>query len=112
MSISSTVDVPLLFSLWGSRMRNDEIASALGITPKQLSRVARRYALCHRGKAKESVTDDPTQEEIAERAAEVRRGWSPDEEVRRRGGVRATWNPPAFAFHNKTTSFQSIGNPI
>jgi hypothetical protein len=38
--------------------------------------------------------DDPTPAEIAERAAEIRRGWTLDEHERRSSGRYAAWEIP------------------
>jgi transposase-like protein len=68
------VDVPLLFRLWGDMtLTRAEIARKLGTTENQLTRLAERHGLGRRGRQHRAFSmDDPTPEEIAERAAECR----------------------------------------
>jgi transposase len=67
------VDVPLLLRLWSQPLEIREIAEALGVGESFVGKLARRYKLPKR--ATQKVTDngmrvdDPTPEEIAERAA-------------------------------------------
>jgi hypothetical protein len=87
------IDVPTLFRLWHSDMRSDDIAVELGITRDQLYRAKVWLKLPNRlvrynEKAKQRL-NDPTPEEIEERAAVVRAGWPPGEAEKRLVGRRA-----------------------
>ena len=68
------VDVPMLFSLWGDMsLTRVEVARKLGVTENQLTRLADRHGLGRRGRQHRAFSmDDPTPEEIAERARECR----------------------------------------
>jgi len=68
------VDVPLLFRLWGDMtLTRAEIARKLGTTENQLTRLAERHGLGRRGRQHRAFSmDDPTPDEIAQRAAECR----------------------------------------
>lgn len=67
------IDVPLLFKLWTGPLEIREIAEQLGLRESFVGKLARRYKLPHRPKRKAvdngRRVDDPTPEEIAERAA-------------------------------------------
>lgn len=67
------VDVPLLFKLWSEPLEIREIAERLGIRESFVGKLARRYKLPKRATQKPQEqgmrVDDPTPEEIAERAA-------------------------------------------
>jgi hypothetical protein len=83
-------DVPTLFRLWAAGLPEREISEALGIRVGSFYIVKNRYKLPERPRALPvaSACDDPTPEEIAERAAEQRAKWSPEEEERRQVGTR------------------------
>jgi hypothetical protein len=68
------VDVPTLFSLWADMtLTRVEVARKLGVTEGNLTRLAERYGLGPRGRQHRAFSmDDPTPEEIAERARECR----------------------------------------
>lgn len=67
------VDVPLLFKLWSQPIEIREIAEIMGIRESFVGKLARRYALPARARKKPEDqgmrVNDPTPEEIAERAA-------------------------------------------
>ena len=77
------VSVPELFRLWGDKsLRTDEIADRLGVSLGSLWKLKVRHALPVRVGAVRLSTansgrrhDDPTPEQIAERAAECRAKW-------------------------------------
>lgn len=104
-----TIDVPKLFRLWHSEMRSDDIAAQLGLTRMQLYRMkvihklpdreAQYNAKCHQR------LDDPTEEEIAKRAAAVRAGWPPGEAEKRMGIQGSRVEVMRYRWCNKTTSF-------
>jgi hypothetical protein len=70
------IDVPLLFKLWGREVEVREIAHVLGVSEAYVGRLARKHHLPKRlpQKAENNgrTVADPTPEEIAERAAEIR----------------------------------------
>ena len=80
------VDVPMLFKLWGEGVPQPDICLRLGIAPGSFWGVRKRYGLpkreCDR-RVDFTETEPPTPEEIAERAAIVRAGWSDEERQRR-----------------------------
>lgn len=68
------VDVPMMFRLWGDMtLTRVEVARKLGLTEGNLARLAARYGLGPRGRQHRAFSmDDPTPDEIAERARECR----------------------------------------
>lgn len=68
------VDVPMLFRLWGDMtLTRAEVARQLGLTDGNLTRLAARHGLGPRGRQHRAFSmDDPTPDEIAERARECR----------------------------------------
>ena len=102
-----SIDVPLLFKLWHTELKNDELASRIGVARGHLWYLRQKYGLPGRKKRRtRPPSDDPTPEEIAERCAEVRRGWSAEEEARRLCGKPTRWRPPQYhKFDPKTMTF-------
>lgn len=104
------IDVPKLFQLWNSTLRNDQLAEALGVTRDHLSALRDRYGLpvrqhqCPKGNA--SHKPDPTEDEIAERAAAIRQNWSPEEEERRRSS--SPYRAPCYAFGRNGAAFSHM----
>jgi hypothetical protein len=65
--------VATLHRLWARGDSYQEIAAALGCSQSFVSRLKDRHKLANRQKAtRDILADDPTPEEIAERAAECR----------------------------------------
>ena len=83
------VDVPMLFRLWGDMtLTRAEIARKLGATENQLTRLAERHGLGRRGRQHRAFSmDDPTPDEIAQRAAECR---ARHMELRRKEDINTT----------------------
>lgn len=106
------VDVPTLYRLWYSDMRNDELCEALGISRGNLWALRSRHSLPRRNKAcrapSGSELPDPTEAEIAERAAEIRRQWPAGEEERRRGVSSPRWQMPCYAFDGRDVAFETV----
>jgi len=77
------VDIKYLTLLWKSERRSDQICEELGISRCHLYNLVRRHRLGRRppqlSAARNTETDDPTPEEIAERTAAIRKTWSPEE---------------------------------
>ena len=89
--------------LWTTSLTNEELARELGITPVQLYVAGQKLGLGQRWgyiSRKYQPRQDPTEDEIRARAAEIRAGWSEEERERRLVGncVDRTWRPPAFEF--------------
>lgn len=70
------IDVPLLFELWAKNVESRVIAERLGVRETYITKLAARFKLPKRlpQKAENNgrTVADPTPEEIAERAAEMR----------------------------------------
>lgn len=104
------IDVPLLFSLWNTDIKNRELAARLGIAVSRLWEIRKRYGLPPRKhERKPTLDDDPTPEQIAERCAVIRRRWSKTEEAMRLvGGASTEWRPPSYSsFDRQTMSFRA-----
>lgn len=89
--MSKKVNVPLLFRLWFSQISDDDLCIELRIVRSRLRLLAIQYALPKRTRPQGDPhrrLDDPTEEEIAERAAVERSRWTPEEEKRRAVGRR------------------------
>jgi transposase-like protein len=84
--------------IWSTSTSVKEVCGKTGITDQSAYYWARKFSLS----AFHAVEEDkmtPTQEEIAERAAEVRKGWSPAEEERRCAGTnRVRYEVPSCTF--------------
>jgi hypothetical protein len=82
----------MLFRLWFSEISDDDLCIELRIVRATMARLAKQYALPPRLHSKgdpQRRLDDPTEKEIAERAAVERSRWTPEEEKRRAVGRRA-----------------------
>jgi DNA-binding CsgD family transcriptional regulator len=91
-----------LHRLWARGDSYQEIAAALGCSQSFVSRLKDRHKLANRQKAtKDILADDPTPEEIAERAAECRaRRVQPEPKGERVSVPRYMWD--GFRFHGLT----------
>lgn len=93
------MNVPLLFELWFSDIKNAELAKKLGVSRARLWDIRKRYGLPPRRHERGGTWPrDPSPQEIEERAAEVRAGWS--DEVRQnrgRGSKPQPWRPPVLS---------------
>jgi hypothetical protein len=94
--------VATLHRLWARGDSYQEIAAALGCSQSFVSRLKDRHKLANRQKAtRDILADDPTPEEIAERAAECRaRRVQPEPKGERVSVPRYTWD--GFKFHGLT----------
>lgn len=103
------VDVPNLFRLWASDISDDELCIALRIVRATMTRLARRYGLPPRLHAKGDTQrrpDDPTPEEIVERAAIERSRWTPEEEERRAVGRGRRVEVTNYSFDGRQCAFR------
>lgn len=91
-----------LHQLWASGASYVEIAAALGCSQSYVHRLKTRHKLPNRQKAtREIFEDDPTPEQIAERAAECRaRRVQPEPKGERYSVPRYMWD--GFRFHGLT----------
>jgi hypothetical protein len=104
-----TVDVKAVFALWADpTLATTQIASRLGLTKNQMWNVSQRLKLPNRPRAEMERLAAPTPEEISERAAAVRAGWSPAERERRIVGPgRRSWSMPSYAYDGRAVAFQA-----
>jgi hypothetical protein len=111
VSAKVAADIPTLYRLWhqsAETMPVAEICRQLGgISQSHLYALAKRHKLPGREKFYANHEDDPTPEEIAERAAEVRRSWPEGEAERRLVGYAPgqSWTPPAFSYDGRYAAF-------
>lgn len=112
MCENKNVDTQKLFALWATTMTADEIQKELGISHNKLYSLARHHKLPHRHIPKKSKSrirsreSDPTEEEIAQRAAEIRANWSDQEYERRAGKKSSQWQAPAYTYAATTNTFE------
>lgn len=101
------LDAKKVFELWHSDLRNDEVAVALGVSRNYLAKVRSRYGLPKRPDERGvHEEDNPTPEQIAERAAEIRSRWSESEHrLRQVGATRARWQPPRYVYDGRNSVF-------
>lgn len=103
------VDREKILALWESDLRNDELAEALGVTRGGLVRLRQRLKLPVRGeKADRLPKPDPTPEEIEQRSAEVRAGWSKLQEQSRwvMGDIRV--RAPRYEYDGRNATFSAM----
>lgn len=98
--------------LWFSDLRNDELADALGVPRGAIYRIRVRFGLParvrHARKGTAAHKPDPTIDEIAQRAAEIRSRWSRiDEESRWVGGQRG-YQFPSYSYDGRTVAFSGM----
>lgn len=110
-----SIDVPRLFELWHTTMSNMDICMEIGVSRSTLDVLRMRYKLPRRARIKkeppEMCENDPTQEEIEFRAAQVRAGWSDEEEQRRIVGRKPRrWSPPRYCFDGRDTAFVGLSH--
>lgn len=102
----------LFARLWKNKLTIDEIAQFFGVSDETVRIAAKKLELkskraIERERAQRCQESDPTPEQIRERAAEIRAGWS-EKELLYRLGARSddnAWTPPAFVFMPKQTMF-------
>lgn len=96
--------------LWESELTLAEICEQLGITGGSLWALQKKHGLPARGRPRDTQRrpDDPTPEQIAERAAECRAKRSKEERARMEKIDRVDYEIPAFAFNGRDASFSRI----
>lgn len=114
MPAARPVDVAELFRLWHSDLTNTELCERLGLTGGSLWSLRKKYGLPIRKRVenpdRQRRPDDPTPEEIAERAAECRARRSKDERERMERSGRQEWRLPSYAFDSSGRAF-ACGTP-
>jgi hypothetical protein len=83
--MSDRINTVELYRLWTSQERKEDICRLLGVTREGLYRLQKQHKLPHRNPIRLGTKKyaDPTPDEIAERTAEVRSRWTPEEWARR-----------------------------
>lgn len=105
------IDVPLLFRLHAAGLPEKGICDALGIGRGSFYALRKRHGLPAIDRRREKPAEvDPTPEEIAERAAEVRRRWSARDHERRRVGKSA--RPTLRNYRFSVTDFAMTPAPL
>ena len=95
-----------LRELWDDgSIRNEELANRIGVPASYLHVLRLRFGLQRRYHRKQAK-DDISVEEIKRRAAEIRKGWSPEERQKRAIGVRRRhWQPPAYDYDHRNAVY-------
>lgn len=104
------VDVAKLFRLHAdTNLTTAEVCDGLGITRNQLYALQKKYGLAKRSieQTAQRRHDDPTPEEIAERAAWCRARRSADERRRDENRGRVRWNLPSYTYNGRDCSFSA-----
>jgi len=93
------IDTDLLRLLWDDcEVPLQDISSQLGISHDTLCKHARTLQLPKRPRAARRSDKDPTTDEIEERAAAIRAGWTDAERERRHVGSKSKqWSIPRFS---------------
>lgn len=101
------IDTDLLRDLWfDSDVAITDMCVRLGVSSDTIYKNAKQMGLPRRPRAERISDKDPTAEEIAERSATIREGWSESEKERRRvGGRRQEWTPPHFVHSGRQLLF-------
>jgi hypothetical protein len=98
-----------LFRLWFSTATDDEVCIELRIVRATMAKLARKYGLPARLHAKadgQRRPDDPTPQEIVERAAIERSRWSPEERERRIVGGSRRVEVADYAYDGRQCAFR------
>jgi hypothetical protein len=107
------VHIPDLFKLWNSDRTTTQVHEELGISYNQLVRLVAQHKLGKKPRVHERLTKDPTPEEIAERAAELRKK---REALSRLGATShgsriehvARWTAPVYSYSEHTGIFKPL----
>jgi len=99
------VNILELMRLWQTTHTRDEIQNKLGVDRKKLQRLIKKHKLPKRPRLNdradhgERKPDEPTEEEIAQKTAEIRSKWTDQDYVRR--AVHKTsseWSAPICSY--------------
>lgn len=99
--------------LWEEACPLQSMAAQFGVSTATICKTARQLKLKSRtaaaqASAMEQADDDPTIEEILERAAEIRAGWSEEEKMRRISRAVSRVELRHYIYHPYTASFSSM----
>lgn len=109
----NTPTMQQLLRYWYTSLPAEKVAKELGISRTLLYRLGKRYKLPKREADKKvkrvsKIEYDPTPEEIAIAAQDIRETWSETENDRRYiGAKRKEWTPPQFEYSSRTGAFIS-----
>ena len=108
------VDVNELLRLWNSDMSNTELCLHFGLTGGSLWSIRKKYGLPIRQRVESPDRtrrpDDPTPEELEERAACCRARRASDQQDRDANAGRQAWTLPSYAFNGRDCSFSPMGH--
>ena len=103
------VDVQELFRLWHSPLTNTELCEHFRVTGGSLWSLRKKYGLPIRPRVANRDTgrrpEDPTQKQIAERAAECRARRKKEDRARTEKVGCVDWQMPSYAFNVRNFSF-------
>lgn len=101
------VDTDLLRLLWDDcEVPLQDISERLGVSHDTIYKYAKVLQLPRRPRAVRRSDDDPTPEQIEERAAVIRAKWTDAERERRQvGGKAQQWAPPRFVYSGRELLF-------
>lgn len=106
------VSLPHLFKLWQSELRSDQIAAELGCTRGHLFNLVRKHKLGRRPQRfeapRKSMHDDPTPEEIEQRAAAIRATWTPEERRSRMASAYRVKHVTAPVFDDSRDHYNDV----
>lgn len=106
------VDHEMLKRLWlmpPNEMPSREIAVRLGISETLLYKIKDKLRLPPRERVYHCDAEDPTEDEIAERAAAIRASWPDGEEERRFvGRSRREWSIPSYIYDGRDCSYSGV----
>lgn len=101
------IDTDLLRDLWfDADSAIADICVRLGVCQDTVYKHAKNMGLPRKPRVERNGDKDPSAEEIEERAAAIREGWSDAERERRRvGGKPKEWHPPQFVYSGRQLLF-------
>jgi hypothetical protein len=107
------VHIPELFKLWNSDRTTTQVHQELGISYNQLVRLVAQHKLGKKPRVQARLAKDPTPEEIAERAAEVRRKRETLVRINAtshgsRLENRERWTAPVYSYSEHTGIFKPM----
>lgn len=106
MSEAHTLDLVALQDAWESDKTRQEIAQEFRIPYRTLLKIAREEKW--EAKERASKTPLPTPEEIQQRAAEIRKKWTPSEERKHAICKTSTsWQPRVITYNVSRNEFEA-----
>ena len=107
---SKKIDEKKFVRMWHSEATLAEICETLGITGGSLWFLQKKHGLPARGRPRDTQRrpDDPTPEQIEQRAAECRAKRTKEERARNERIGRIDYAIPAFAYNSRNGSFREM----